>query len=318
MRDFLQILIVGVNDGAAFAILGLALVVVYRSSRVLNFAQGELATVSTFIVSTAWLSGVPFWIAVAIGMVGGFVMGALMYMLINIGDSPKLAMSSATSSLGPNSGPLIAVIVTIGFFVGLNGLVQVIWGTLDRDWPTPFGRGGIVVGGLHIQWQKIGTMLMLCVVAGAFYLIFQRTRFGLAMRAVASNRESAALVGVPVSRLLILGWAMASTVGTLAGITLAVNLGLTTNLMQMSIIYALAAITLGGFDSFVGAVVGGITVGVLSSVLPRYVNHLEGVPILEQLVPFFEIPLAPAFVVIVVVLLVRPQGLFGKKGVSRV
>lgn len=318
MRDFLQILIVGINDGAAFAVLGLALVVAYRSSKVLNFAQGELATVSTFIVSTAWLSGVPFWIAVAIGMVGGFLMGALMYMVVNLGDSSKTGMKSATSALGPNSGPLIAVVVTIGFFVGLNGLVQVIWGTLDRDWPVPFGKGEIVVGGLHIEWQKIGTLLMLCAVAGAFYLIFQRTRFGLAMRAVASNRESAALVGVPVSRLLILGWGMAATVGTLAGITLAVNLGLTTNLMQMSIIYALAAITLGGFDSFVGAVVGGITVGVLSSVLPRYVYLLEDVPVLDRTVPFFEIPLAPAFILIVLVLLIRPQGLFGKKGVSRV
>lgn len=294
MRDFLQILLVGINDGAAYAMLGLGLVVIYRSSGVLNFAQGEQAMVSTFMVSTAWLSGAPLWVAIFIGMIGGFLTGVLLYQLF------------IRSASGPNKSPLTAVIVTIGLFLALNGLAQVIWGTLDRKWARPFGNSEIIVGGLAISWQKIGTVVMLGVVAFAFYLLFQRTRLGLAMRTVASNPESAALVGMPVSRLLMLGWGMASTIGTLAGITMATNLGLNTNLMQMTLIFAFAAITLGGFDSFVGAVVGGIIIGVMSSTVPRYVGVFE------------KMPLAPAFIVIIFVLLVRPQGLFGKKGVSRV
>lgn len=294
MRDFLQILLVGVNDGAAYAMLGLGLVVIYRSSGVLNFAQGEQAMVSTFMVSTAWLSGAPLWVAIFIGMVGGFVTGALLYQLF------------IRPASGPGQNPLTAVIVTIGLFLALNGLAQIIWGTLDRHWARPFGHGEIIVGGLAISWQKIGTVVMLAVVAFLFYLLFQRTRLGLAMRTVASNPESAALVGMPVSRLLMLGWGMASTIGTLAGITMATNLGLNTNLMQMSLIFAFAAITLGGFNSFVGAVVGGIIIGVMSSTVPRYVATFE------------KMPLGPAFIVIILVLLVRPQGLFGKKGVSRV
>ena len=294
MKDFLQILMVGIGDGAVYAMLGLGLVVIYRSTGLLNFAQGEMSMFSTFIVWTIWNAGLPLWLAVVGGMFGGFLVGALVHQVAvrPVGD--------------PHEKPLAVVIVTIGLFLGVNGAAQLIWGTLDRRLPPLFGRSQITVVGVAVAWQKIGAVIVLGVMAFAFYVLFQRTKLGLAMRTVASNTESASLVGVPVPRLLMLGWGLAAAVGTVAGVFTAPNLGLGTNLMQLTLIFGFAAITLGGFDSLVGAVVGGFVVGGLSSVLPRYISVFE------------KMPLAPAFILILAVLLFRPQGLFGKQQVTRV
>jgi len=294
LKDFLQILMVGIGDGAVYAMLGLGLVVIYRSTGLLNFAQGEMAMFSTFIVWTMWNAGLPMWLSVLGGMVGGFFVGALVHQVAvrPVGD--------------PHQKPLAVVIVTIGLFLGVNGAAQLIWGTLDRRLPALFGRGQVTIGGVAIAWQKIGAVLVLAALAIVFYVLFQRTKLGLAMRTVASNSESASLVGVPVPRLLMLGWGLAAAVGTVAGVFTAPNLGLNTNLMQLTLIFGFAAITLGGFDSLIGAVVGGFVVGGLSSVMPRYISFFE------------KMPLAPAFILILAVLLFRPQGLFGKQQVERV
>lgn len=294
MKDFLQVLVVGIGDGAVYAMLGLGLVVIYRATGLLNFAQGELAMFSTFIVWTMWNAGLPLWLAVLGGMAGGFLIGALVHALVvrPMGD--------------PHEKPLAVVIVTIGLFLAINGAAQLIWGTLDRALDPLFGNGQIEVGGVAIAWQKIGAVVVLGVMVAFFYFIFQHTKLGLAMRAVASNSESAALVGVAVPKLLMVGWGLAAAVGTVAGVFTAPNLGLGSNLMQLTLIFGFAAITLGGFDSLVGAVVGGFVVGILSSVVPQYVDAFE------------KMRLAPAFILILAVLLFRPQGLFGRKQVSRV
>ena len=294
MRDFLQVLVVGIGDGAVYAMLGLGLVVIYRATGLLNFAHGELAMFSTFIVWTIWNAGVPLWLAVLGGMVGGFLIGVLLQRVVigPIGD--------------PHEKPLAVVIVTIGLFLGVNGAAQLIWGTLDRELPPLFGGSQVEIGGLAISWQKIGAVITLGVLVILFFLLFQHTRLGLAMRAVASNSESASLVGVPVPTVLMLGWGLASAVGTVAGVFTAPGLGLGSNLMQLTLIFGFAAITLGGFDSLVGAVVGGFIVGILSSVLPQYVDWFE------------KMKLAPAFILILAILLFRPEGLFGRKQVNRV
>ena len=245
MRDFLQVLLVGIGDGAVYAMLGLGLVVIYRATGLLNFAQGELSMFSTFIVWTLWNAGLPLWLAVLGGMVGGFLIGALIQQLIvrPMGD--------------PHQKPLAVVIVTIGLFLAINGAAQLIWGTLDRSLEPLFGSGQIEIGGVAVAWQKIGAVLVLGLMVLFFWALFQKTKVGLAMRAVASNSESASLVGVPVQRLLMLGWGLSAAVGTVAGVFTAPNLGLGSNLMQLTLIFGFAAITLGGFDSLIGAVVGG-------------------------------------------------------------
>lgn len=294
MTEFFQILMVGIGDGAVYAMLGLGLVVIYRSTGLLNFAQGELSMFSTFIVWTLWDVGLPLWVAILGGMLGGLVTGAVLYQV-------------AVRPFGdPHQKPLAIVIVTIGLFLGINGAAQLIWGTLDKRLDPLFGRGTVSIFGVPVAWQKIGAVVVLGVMALLFYLLFQRTKLGLAMRTVASNSESASLVGIAVPTLLMLGWGLASAVGTVAGVFTAPNLGLGTNLMQLTLIFGFAAIALGGFDSLVGAVVGGLIVGTLASVLPRYISFFE------------KMPLAPAFLLILVVLLFRPEGLFGSKQVTRV
>jgi len=294
VTDFLQVLLVGIGDGAVYAMLGLGLVVIYRSTGLLNFAQGEMAMFSTFIVWTIWNAGVPLWLAVLGGMVGGFAIAALIHQVAvrPVGD--------------PHEKPLAVVIVTIGLFLGLNGAAQLIWGTLDKELPPLFGTGQVEIAGVAVAWQKIGAVIVLAVMVVAFWLLFQRTRLGLAMRAVASNSESASLVGVPVPRVLMLGWGLAAAVGTVAGVFTAPGRGLGSNLMQLTLVFGFAAITFGGFDSLVGAVVGGFVVGIASSVIPQYVPGFE------------KIPLAPAFILIMAVLLFRPEGLFGRRQVRRV
>ena len=149
MRDFLQILLVGIGDGAVYAMLGLGLVVIYRSTGVLNFAQGELSMFSTFIVWTPGTQSIPMWLAVLGGMVGGFLVGALIHEVAvrPVGD--------------PHQKPLAVVIVTIGLFPGDRWAAQLIWGTVDRSLNPLFGSGQVTIGGVAIAWQKIGSVVVL-------------------------------------------------------------------------------------------------------------------------------------------------------------
>jgi len=295
VTDFLQVLVVGIGNGAVYAMLGLGLVVIYRSTGLLNFAQGEMSMFSTFLVWTLWsVLGVPIVLAVLGGMVGGFLIGALLHKV-------------AVAPLGdPHLRPLSVVIVTIGLFLALNSAAQLIWGTVDKPFDPWLNAGQVTIGGVAIAWQKISAVVVLAVMVLLFWLLFQKTKLGLAMRAVASNSESAGLCGVPVARMLMVGWGLAAAVGTVAGVFTAPGAALGSNLMQLTLIFGFAAITLGGFDSLAGAVVGGFVVGVLSSVVPQYVSGFE------------KMPLAPAFILILAILLFRPEGLFGKKQVQRV
>ena len=254
MTDFLRYLLIGLGNGAIYAMLGLGLVVIYRSTGLLNFAQGEMAMFSTFLCWQFHDLGLSIWFALFASMIVSFVLGSLVHRVI-------------VSPLGdPHE-----------------------------------------IGDVAVQWQKVGAVGVLGVEALVFWLIFQRTRIGLWMRAVASNSESAALCGIPVARVLMLGWGLAAAIGAVAGVFTAPNIGsLDPNLMQLTLIFGFATITLGGFDSLVGAVVGGLLVGITTEVIPKYVPFLE------------KITLAPAFILILIVLLVRPSGLFGSKQVTRV
>ena len=294
LSELLQYGVIGLGNGALYAMVGLGLVVIYRSTGLLNFSQGEIAMFSTFVVWQLHDLGLPLPVALIAGMVAGALFGAIVFRVAvqPVGD--------------PHTKPLAVVIVTIGLFLGVNAGAQLIWGTGDRDMPKLFGGGLIQVGDVSIAWQKIGAVAVLAVEVIVLFVVFRRTKLGLAMRAVASNPESSALSGVPVSRILLVGWGLAAALGAVAGTFAAPDRGLNSSLMLLILVYSFAAITLGGFDSLVGAVVGGLVVGVVTEVLPRYVSFLS------------KMPLAPAFVLILLVLLVKPEGLFGSKQVTRV
>jgi branched-chain amino acid transport system permease protein len=294
VANFFRYVLIGLGDGAIYAMIGIGLVVIYRATGLLNFAQGELAMLCTLIVWTLQDQGLPLPVAIVGGMVAGFVIGALIQRIViqPMGD--------------PHREPLAVVIITIGLFLGVNALAQLMWGTAPRPMQNVFGTGQVRVFGVGIQWEVFGALAVLAVEAAVLAVIFRRTKIGLAMRAVASNPDSSALVGIPVNRMLLLGWGLAAALGAVAGSFAAPDRGLDSNLMLIILVYAFAAVTLGGFDSLVGAVVGGLVVGVVTVVIPQYVTALA------------NLPLVPAFVLIFLVLLVRPQGLFGSAEVSRV
>lgn len=294
MERFIGFVFIGLGNGAIYAMLGLGLVVIYRSTGLLNFAQGEMAMFATFFVWLLHDAGLPLWLAMLGGMAGGFLVGVVVHQVVvrPVGD--------------PHQKPLAVVIVTIGMFLGFNALATLLWGTDSRELASLFGKGEVGILGAEVDWQKLGALLVLGIEALVFYVLFQHTKLGLAMRAVAANPESSALCGIPVTRVLMIGWGLATALGAIAGTFTAPISALDANLMQVPLVFAFAAITLGGFDSFVGAVVGGLLIGLLTDVLPKYVTWFE------------SMTFAPAFLVILLVLLVRPEGIFGRKKVSRV
>lgn len=294
MSEFLQFFFLGLGRGAIYATLAIALVIIYRATGLLNFAQGQMAMFSTYIVWAFWNAGVPLWPAILLGMVASFVLGALVerFLIRPVGET------------GEN--PLPVVIVTIGLFLALGALAPWIWGLEAKPFPLLFGSGSVTVAGASVDYQTLGLLVMLGLEVLLLYLLFQKTKLGLAMRGVASNAESAALVGVSVGTMLMIGWGLSAAFGTLAGVSVA-NLGIDPNLMLGPLIYAFAAATLGGFDSPVGAVVGGLIVGVVTELLAHYVEPIGN-----------DLKLLPAFLLILVVLLVRPQGLFGHLQARRV
>lgn len=294
MSEFLQFFFLGLGRGAIYATLAIALVIIYRATGLLNFAQGQMAMFSTYIVWAFWDAGVPLWPAVLIGMAVSFVLGALVERLLirPVGET------------GDN--PLPVVIVTIGLFLALGALAPWIWGLEAKPFPLLFGSGSVTVLDASIDYQTLGLLVMLGVEVLLLWLLFQKTKIGLAMRAVASNAESSALVGVSVGLMLMVGWGLSAAFGTLAGVAVA-NIGLDPNLMLGPLIYAFAAATLGGFDSPLGAVVGGLIVGVVTELLAHYVEPIGN-----------DLKLLPAFLLILIVLLVRPQGLFGHVHARRV
>jgi branched-chain amino acid transport system permease protein len=296
MDLFLDRVVLGLQQGAVVASVAMALVLIYRATGLVNFAQGEMALFSTFLTWQFFDSGWPIGLAIVVSMALSFVGGAAIERIFirPVGD--------------PHVNPLPIVIVTIGLLLALNALAGWIWGTDGRTFPKIFGTGVVDIGPITISYQAIGVLAVLAVEVVLLFLLFQKTKLGLAMRSVTSNMESSRLVGIRVGRVLGFGWGLAAAVGALAGALYASELAtLDTNIMLQLLIYSFAAATLGGFDSPVGAVVGGLIVGVVTVLAGGYISWIGE-----------DLKLGAAFALILVVLLVRPQGLFGKKQVKRV
>ena len=291
--EFAQQLAAGIRQGAVFAGLALALVIIYRSTRAINFAQGEMATFTTFICWSLMNNGLSFWAAFPIVLVIAFVGGVTI---------------ERTIIRPVENGPVITVvIVTLGLALLLNGLMSVIWGGANRPFHGPFSTRTIDVGGVPISVQDIGIVVVSFVLVALLALFFRFTKLGLGLRAAALNRDSSELVGVRVGWMLAFGWGLAAVLGAVAGMMVAPILFLDPNMMQVILLYAFAAAILGGLDSPVGAVVGGLLLGVIITMLGRYVGFIGE-----------ALKLPTALLLIVLVLLVKPNGLFGRVAVRRV
>ncbi|MFC4118791.1 branched-chain amino acid ABC transporter permease [Nonomuraea zeae] len=292
MAGFLQQIIEGLGAGAIYASLALALVLIYQFTGIVNFAQGELAMFSTYVAWQCVAAGLPFWLALALTLVVSFAGGMLIERVIirPVEGAPELTL----------------VIVTVGLFIFVNAAAGWIWTFLIKDFPNPFPSGALEVGGISAGFSTIGVMGVVALVMGLLYVLFQHTKIGLGMRAVATNPESARLVGIRVGWTLALGWGLAATVGAVSGVLVAPLLFLEPNMMGGVLIYAFAAATLGGFDSPVGAVLGGLIVGVAETLAGAYVGFIGS-----------DLKVGVPLVIILGVLLLRPQGLFGRAVVER-
>ncbi len=298
MELFLERLITGLTNGSIYAILALALVVVYRGAGTLNFAQGELALFTTFVAWWLTTLGAPVWSAILVGLAVGFVLG----------------VTIERTLIRPiqRRNDMAVLIVALGLFTGLNSLAGVIWGSETKIMPSLFPNGlndFVSVGGARLYGDALGVWGALIVLLVLMGLLFRRTRVGLHMRAVADNASSATLAGVRTSRVLGFVWGLSGAIGALAGVLVTPlapeQLGLTT--MFGIFISASAAALFGGLDSLVGAVVGGLTIGVLEAMISGYVPAVGGS--LQQ---------TSALFIIVAVLFVRPNGLFGTERLVRV
>jgi len=290
MNAFLAQLLAGLATGGIYACLALALVMIYRSTHHVNFAQGEMAMFSTFIASVLVQAGWPYWAAFFATVAIAFVMGAAI---------------EATLIRRLRNAPILAIVVVfVALLVILHSLAGWSFGYAIRSFPSPFSEAAGVGAGLLSPHQlgAIGvTLFMLALV----YAFFRYSPLGLAMRATAENPTSSRLVGVRVNRMLALGWGLAGAIGAVAGMMVAPVVFLDVHMMSGVLLYAFAAAVLGGIGSAPGAVVGGFIVGVLENLLGTYVVGAE-------------LKLSVALVLIIVVLVARPSGLFGKAVVVRV
>jgi branched-chain amino acid transport system permease protein len=294
MADFMQQVVAGLASGSIYASLALALVLIHRATGVINFAQGEMATLSTYVAWTLTTNhGWGYWPAFAFTLAVSFLGGAAIHQTV----------------IRPNEkgSVLRVVIVTIGLLILFNGIVTYVWGGEVRAVQSPFPSGTTEIAGVAITTADIGTIVVVLATVVVLWLLLQYTKVGLAMRAASVNPAEARLVGVRVAWMLSLGWGLAAVLGAIAGMLAAPSVFLDPNLMAAILIYAFAAAVLGGIDSPVGAVVGGLTLGVGLNLVGQYIDFVGA-----------DLRLPVALLVILVVLIVKPTGIFGRREVRRV
>jgi branched-chain amino acid transport system permease protein len=290
MGEFLHQLASGLALGGVYAIMALALVMIYQATQLVNFAQGEMAMFSTYFAWKLMDSGWPYWRAFAVTVLASFIGGVLIERMIvrPFANAPVLA----------------SVIVFLGLAFIFNALAGWLYGYSVTSFDSPFtGRPWFGAG--YMSAHESGTVVVTFCVLALVYAFFRFTPLGLAMRAAAQNPLSSRLVGIRVGWMLAFGWGLAAAIGSVAGMMAAPIVYLDPNMMGGVLLYAFAGAVLGGIDSPFGAVFGGIAVGVLGNLIGAYVVG-------------DEVKLSVALAIIVAVLVWRPYGLFGRRLVARV
>jgi branched-chain amino acid transport system permease protein len=292
MQEFFQLVVSGIATGGIFASLALALVLIYNAMGLVNFAQGEMAMFATFLAYSLVGRGISFWIAFPVTLVLAFGGGIAIQRIVikPVERAPILTL----------------VIITLGLATLINGLAGFIWSYVPRSFPSPFSADTVGIGGVFISYRDLGVIAVSGVVLLVVYLLLQRTTVGLTMRAAAHHPEASRLLGVHVSWMLALGWGLASAVGAVSGMMVAPILLLEPNMMQSIIIYAFAAAVLGGIESPLGAVIGGLIVGVTVNLAGAYIPNAG------------DLELAFGLGIIILVLVLKPNGLFGRAALRRV
>jgi branched-chain amino acid transport system permease protein len=291
---FAQLTVQGLAVGSVYGSLALALVLVYRATGVINFAQGELAMATTYVAWQLLQWGLSYWEAFFATLAIAFVLGTVLQVTLLRPVQHRSVIAS--------------VIVTVGLFILIDGVVNWIWGSQLKYMPSPFGTKIYHLGGVSISRLYPGIFVVVLVSVLLVWALFRFTKLGLGMRAAAMRPSAAAFVGVRVDRMLAIGWGLAAVLGAVSGLMAEPSqFFLQPTLMQPILVYAFAAAVLGGLESPAGAVVGGLVIGVSLNLLVQYVPAISST---------LQTPVA--FAVLIVVLLLKPSGLFGQRQVRRV
>ncbi|MCZ7525520.1 MAG: branched-chain amino acid ABC transporter permease [Acidimicrobiia bacterium] len=294
MTKFLQLLFQGMSLGAIYALIALGFVIVFKGSGVFNFAHGDFVMAGAYVVVVAAASA-PYGLAVAL---------ALLVLVL-------LALVVERTVLRPMLGqPLFAVImVTLGVSIMVRSVVAMLWGVEERGSSAePIGRGVVHAGEVALPWVGIWTIGVSVLLLAALWFFFQKTGYGLALRATANSQEAALAQGIDIRRMFALSWAIAGVLAVAAGIFLGAFPRQVTPAMGATALAALPAIIIGGFDSVPGAVVGGLSVGMIQVLGAGYLADVGGGNFHEVL----------PYLVMLLVLAVRPYGLFGSPDIERV
>jgi len=289
---FVDLTLAGTANGMVYAALALSLVLIWRSTRVVNFAQGGMAMITTFIAYSIVHRGGSYWLALLVAVLAGLLIGAV---------AERVLIRPVE-----NKPPLNAVIVTLGLLVFLQALAGMIYGGTPRSFSPAFDIRGYQAGDRRLLFSPadLFTVLAVLVVMAGLAVLFRRSALGLRMRAAAFAPEVARLLGVRVARTLTIGWALAAAVGALAGILVAPSTFVGPNQFDATLVFGFTAAVIGGLDSPLGAVVGGLLLGLALSYLSGYAGS--------------NVVTLGALVVLIAVLMVRPAGLFGSTGERRV
>jgi Branched-chain amino acid ABC-type transport system, permease components len=297
---FLQLIVDGLAQGSLYAALALAIVLVNRATGLINFAQGAMAVLGSYLGLTVHnlvavvnpLVGIIVGIVVAVA--ASFALGALV---------ERFVMRRFTGGEEDTK-----VVATIGLLTLITGIIGIVWGFNFIPYPFFFNSGAsFTVAGISISVWSLTTFLTILALMGVLQLLFSRTKLGLGLRAVADNAPSAAFSGIRVGRMLMVGWGLAAALGTIAGILLAAKVQLNPGNFDPILVYALAAVIIGGLDSPIGAVIAAWAIAVLENLAGTYVSWIG-----------HDLKIAVPFVLLFIILILRPQGLFGRKVVVRV
>jgi branched-chain amino acid transport system permease protein len=303
LKLFLQRVFDSANNGSVYAVTAIALVLIFKATTLINFAQANISMFGAYLTyQFAVHNGLPVWFSIILAMILMAMAGAVIERVLVRPFDP--------------TDHLPVVLITFGLSAILGAVAGGIWGLEFLKFPSPFPakpKDRFTIGGAFLRYETIGTLVVMALMLGGVFLLLKRTKVGLAFRAVSSNVESARLVGVRTGRTLQFGWAVAAALGVLGATLVAKQTNLEPAFMAKLTIFAFAAATLGGLDSIGGSVIGAFIVAVVQSLLTGYGQEIPGLGWLKS-----NFALVIAFVLILVVLLFKPAGLYGTKRIERV
>ncbi len=290
---FIDTLLIGLSSGAIYSLMALALVLVWRSTRVINFAQSGQAVLSTYIGYEITLRTHNYWVSLPIAIIAGALLGSSIDLLF-IRVLTKRVKSGPIAEIAP-------VIATLGLLGLIQSLIGLIWGNAFLQYPSPLSAKGFTFGTHTIPFSPQNSMIVLssAAVLAVFGIIFKYTDLGLALRAASFQPEIAQLAGVRVARVRNIGWAFAGSAGAVAGAVITPTSTLSPNSLDLLFVSGFIAAVIGGLDSLIGAVVGGVVLGVGFSFILQYIGS--------------SVTFLMGFIILMIVLLVRPRGIFGSK-----